>query len=207
MKKNHLILILSCVIVVIISSVFVLNIILTNLIDSTNIVCKGQKFASVDEAIKAMEMSELEANDTSLDYEPPHNVVYNFDYDNNTVVFYTYSNSNTSSYAVRILKHNDDGTLSFDSGFADFKLIEPNGNENYYYFTNIKTNKGNKSISFLYLPKDSDKDIYVDGIKSEKILVTAEDSEFYICYAISKQDTFLTNFLTPVADRHKIVVK
>ena len=205
MMKNHLLLILSCVIVVIISSVFVLNIILTNLIDSTNIVCKGQKFASVDEAIKAMEMSELEANDTSLDYEPPHNVVHNFDYDNNTVVFYTYSES--SSYAVRILKHNDDGTLSFDSGFADFQLNEPNGNENYYYFTNIKTNKGNKSISFLYLPKDSDKDIYVDGIKSEKILVTAEDSEFYICYAISKQDTFLTNFLTPVADRHKIVVK
>ena len=84
---------------------------------------------------------------------------------------------------------------------------EPKENENYYYFTNIKTSKGKKSISFLYLPQDSDKDIYVDGIKAEKILVSIKGHDFYICYAISNRDTFLSNLFTPIVNRHNIVVK
>ena len=108
---------------------------------------------------------------------------------------------------MRVLKHNDDGTLSFDSGFADFILSEPDGKENYYYFTNIHTSNGHKSISFLYLDKESKKDIYIDGIKAEKTLIKMEECEFYICYAISNRDTFLSNLFTPISNRHKIVVK
>jgi len=57
------------------------------------------------------------------------------------------------------------------------------------------------------LPQDSDKDIYVDGIKAEKILVSIKDHDFYICYAISNRDTFLSNLFTSIVDRHNIVVK
>ncbi|MBQ8683840.1 MAG: hypothetical protein IJ518_04935 [Clostridia bacterium] len=158
-----------------------------------------------------METSERKSNDTSLDYCPPYRLVHSFDYEENTIVFYSYcygfDGEESSSYAVRILKHNDDGTLSFDSGFADFYLSEPDGNENYYYFTNIQTSSGNKSISFLYLDKESKKDIYIDGIKAEKTLIKMEECEFYICYAISNRDTFLSNLFTPISNRHKIVVK
>lgn len=210
-KKHKAIIIAFIVVVLLISLVIGSNILLTNIIDSTNVVCKGQKFHSIEEAFKAMELSERESNDTSLDYCPPYEVKYSFDYDDNTIVFYSYCHEfdgeQSSSYAVRVLKHNDDGTLSFDSGFADFRLEEPVGNEDYYYYTNIKTDKGKKSISFLYLDKDADKDIYVDGNKSEKRLVFIDDREFYICYAISHRDTFLSNLFTPISNRHKIEIK
>lgn len=212
MKRNHIAIVAVCsAVILLICFVLGANALLTNLVDSSNTVCKGQKFSSAEEAIQAMETSERKSNDTSLDYCPPYNVVYTFDYEGNTIVFYSYcyrfDGEQSTSYAVSVLKHNDDGTLSFDSGFAKFILSEPDGSENYYYFTNIHTTKGNQSISFLYLPKDSEKCIYVDGIKAEKVLVSIENHEFYLCYAISNRDTFLSNLFTPISDRHKIEVK
>lgn len=209
MKKKYITVIVVTVLLICI--VIGANALLTNFIDDSNIVCKDQKFSSVEEAIQTMEAEERESNDTSLDYCPPYKLLYSFVYDENTIVFYScchsFDGEERASYAVRVLKQNDDGTLSFDSGFADFCLCEPDGNEEYYYFTNIKTSHGNKSISFLYLPKDSDKDIYVDGIKAEKILVSIENQEFYICYAVSNRDTFLSNLFTSISNRHKIVVE
>ena len=213
MKRKHIVIASVCSAVVLLLICFVVgaNALLTNFIENTNIVCKGQKFLLVEEAIQAMETSEREENDTSLDYRPPYKVLHTFDFESNTIVFYSYCDSidgkQSASYAVRVLKHNDDGTLSFDSGFADFLLSEPDGNENYYYFTNIHTSKGNKSISFLYLPKVSEKEIYVDGIKAEKVIVSMGNDEFYLCYAISNRDTFLSNLFTEISNRHKIEIK
>ena len=187
------------------------DILLTSFIESTNAVCEGEKFSSVEEALTVYEAEARETYDTSLDYCPPYKLVYSFDYDENTIIFYSfcgeYDCEQSSAYAVRILKKNDDGTVSFDSGFADFELNEPKGNENYYYFTNIETWNGKRSISFLYLPKDSNKEIYVDGIKAEKRLVSIEGSKFYICYAISDPDTFFSNWSTEISERHKIEIK
>lgn len=211
MKKYYAVIVLCIVVVLLVCVILGANALLTNFIEGTNLVCKGQKFSSAEDAIQAMEASERETNDTSLDYCPPYKLLYTFDYDENTIVFYSYCYSfdgdESTSYAVRVLKHNEDGTLSFDGGFADFHLSEPDGNENYYYFTSIETSKGKKSISFLYLPKDSDKETYVDGIKAEKILVSIKDHEFYICYVISNRDTFLSNLFTAISDRHKILIK
>lgn len=187
------------------------NLHLTEFIDNFNIVCAEQKFHSADEAVQGMEASKREQNDSYLDYCPPYEVVHAFECEENTIVLYSYCYSYdgviSESYAVRILKHNEDGTLSFDSGFADFYLNEPDGKQDYYYFTNINTTKGNKSISFLYLPKDSDKEIYVDGGKAEKILVSDGDNEFYLCFALTKKDTFLSDLFTPVSERHKVEVR
>ena len=211
MKKQHITIVVCSVVFLLVCFLLGANALLTNLVESSNTVCRGQKFSSAEEAIQAMEISERECNDTSLDYCPPYKVVHTFEYEENTIVFYSYCYSfdgePSTSYAVRVLKHNDDGTLSFDSGFADFVLSEPDGNENYYYFTNIHTSNGHKSISFLYLPKDTEKRIYIDGIKAEKVLVSVENREFYICYAISSRDTFLSNLFTSISDRHKIEIK
>ena len=211
MKKQHITIVVCSVVFLLVCFLLGGNALLTNLVESSNTVCRGQKFSSAEEAIQAMEISERECNDTSLDYCPPYKVVHTFEYEENTIVFYSYCYSfdgePSTSYAVRVLKHNDDGTLSFNSGFAVFVLSEPDGNENYYYFTNIHTSNGHKSISFLYLPKDTEKRIYVDGIKAEKVLVSVENREFYICYAISSRDTFLSNLFTSISDRHKIEIK
>lgn len=211
MKKKHIAVTIGIVIALLICGVWGVNELLTGLIESTNVECKGQSFSSPEEAILAMEVYERDKNDTSLDYCPPYKLLYTFDYEKNTIVFYSYCKNfdgeQSTSYAIRILKHNKDGTLSFDSGFADFILREPKENEDYYYFTDIKTSKGKKSISFLYLPKDSDKDIYVDGVKAEKISVSIKDQDFYICYAISNRDTFLSNVFIPVSERHQIEIK
>lgn len=215
MKKRHIIILIVCLaiflLVCLVCFVLGTNALLTSLTDSSNTVCRGQKFSSAEEAIQAMETSVRECNDTSLDYCPPYKVVHTFEYEKNTIVFYSYCYSLDgepgTSYAVRVLKHNDDGTLSFDGGFANFVLSEPDGNENYYYFTSIHTSNGHKSISFLYLPKDTEKCIYVDGIKAEKVLVSVENHEFYICYAISGRDTFLSNLFTSISDRHKVEVR
>ena len=148
------------------------NTLLTQFMENSNLVCNHQTFNSSEEAIQAMEANERENKDTSLDYCPPYEVLHTFDYEKNTIILYSYCYSfdgkQSNSYAIRILKHNTDGTLSFDSGFADFRLTEPVKHNDYYFFTNIQTPKGIKSISFLYLPKDSDKDVYVDGKKAEK---------------------------------------
>ena len=163
-RKSYNIITLCIFIILFIGGIWSVNNILTNFVEKTNIVCAGQKFASVDEAIFAMESYEREINDTDLDYCPPYKVIYSFNYEKNIIVLYSYCYSfdgkESSSYAIRILKLNEDGTLSFDSGFAEFYMTEPNGNENYYYFTNIKTTQSSKSISFLYLPKDSDKNVF-----------------------------------------------
>lgn len=210
MKKKRSIIIACIVISVLILSTVGTNLLLTHLIENINTVCKDQKFNSAEEAIQAMELNERENYDNSLDYCPPYELVYSFDYDDNTIVFYSYCNDfdgeKSKHYAVRILKHNKDNTLSFSGAFAKFLMNEPNGNEDYCYFTNIKTSKGYKSISFLYLPINSDKNIYVDGNKAEKIPVTINNEEFYICYAISGYDTFLSNLLTPRVEMHKIEV-
>ena len=212
MKKKHSIAILLATVAVILClSAFGLvwgaNILLTNLIDEINMVCVDQKFSTVEEAIQALEAVERDEYDGGLDCCPPYNAVYSFDYDKNTIVFFSYcytlDGKESDSYVVRILNHNDDGTLSFDSGFAYFYKVEPNGNENYYEFTNIDTDNGTQSISFFYLNKDSDKDIYVDGNKAEKKLVSIENNAFYICYAISEGDTFLSN----ICKRHKVEIK
>lgn len=204
MKHKTLIIISVCIIsiVLVFLSVKGVNSLLTELIEKSNIVCYGQKFTNAEDAVKAMENQAINNSD-SLDYLPPYNLKYTFEYDDNTIIFYEYNNSETS-YEVGILKHNDDGTLSFDNGCAELMLRETSTNDEYYYFTNINTSEGSKSISFLYLPEDSNKDVYIDGIKAEKELVSIDDREFYICYAVSDSDTFLSNLFTPISKRHTI---
>ena len=213
MKKKTAI-IIACVgltAVLLLGGVFCLDAILTRMVLDTNISCKNQRFSSAEEAFQAWEAEERELHDTSLDYCPPYRVLYSFEYDHNTIVVFSYCDSfdsyESSSYAVRILKKNADGTLSFDCGFADLKLMEPDeagNNYYYYYYTPIHTSKGMKTISFLYLDIDSEKDIWVDGHKAEKLPVSIDGREFTLCYAVSHRDSFLRNLLTPIDRRHSI---
>ena len=186
------------------------NLLLTGWIERSNTVCIGQYFSTVEEAMQAMEAEALREADSSSNCHPPYTVVYTFDYDKNTVVLYRYNDyfgEESADYGVRILRHHKDGTLSFTGGTADFPLQELAYDGNYYYFTNIRTAWRQKSLSLLYLSADSDRDIYVDGKKTEKVRLYVEGQQFYLCYGISNRDTFLSNLITPISNRHKIEIK
>ena len=76
MKKKHIAVIIGAVIVLFVCCIFGANALLTNLIESTNVVCKDQKFSSAEEALQAMEADEGKTNDSSLDYCPPYELLY-----------------------------------------------------------------------------------------------------------------------------------
>ena len=69
MKKKHIAVIIGAVIVLFVCCIFGANALLTNLIESTNVVCKDQKFSSAEEALQAMEADERKQKllDTSLE--------------------------------------------------------------------------------------------------------------------------------------------
>ena len=215
-KKQIFLCCISCLIsiLLIISCLIVgLNVVVPAIIDNLlSPPYEKEKYNSVEDAIYAMESYERELNDSSLDYCPPYEIKFKFNYEDNTFVVYSYcysfdGNPATNEYAIETFKHNKDGTVSFNDSFANFKSYENDVFLDYYYFTNIETNKGTKSICFLYLPKDSDKTIYYDGIETEKQLVSIDGTEFYICYAVSKKDTLISNMVTPISERHKVEIK
>lgn len=179
----------------------------TGLIDMTNEKCRGKSFSSVSDALKGME-DEVDPDDNSLDYSPPYNLLASFDYDEFIVVMYSYEEATPNCCAIRMLRKNNDGTLSFVGGFTDFYFNKPSSsNPNYYYYCHINTSRGVKTISFLYLPSDDSSDLYVDGVKAEKTKVNVNGEEFYVCAAISRRDTFLKNMFVPIANRHTITIK
>ena len=91
MKKKTITVITLCAAAILLLCIVMgANFLLTRLIESTSVVCRGQKFSSAEEAIQAMETSEREANDTSLGYCPPYELMYSFDYEDKTIVFYSY---------------------------------------------------------------------------------------------------------------------
>lgn len=116
-----------------------LDSLLTDWAATSDIVCRGQKFVSVKEAIQALEERERRIEDETLTTFPPYSVKHVMEYDDNMIVFYSYCDefdgSESSDYAVRILKENSDGTYSFDSGFADFYTEEFKEYMDYTFFT------------------------------------------------------------------------
>ena len=176
----------------------------------------GQRFSSEEEAIQALDESWRKHYDTSLDVCPPYKLKYSFDYDNRVIVFYSYCYDldgieSTGDYIVGVLKRHHDGTLSFVDGYAKFSLHEPESIENLNrwggFFTNIRTDEGKRSISLLYLERDSDKEIYVDGIKAERIPVSIDGREFDICYVISKPDFIFAQLFSPENCGHTVEIR
>ena len=202
-KALQVVLIISIPVVL----VFLINTALNGLIYRSNETCRGQSFASVEAAIAGME-NEVDPDDTSLDISPPYRLLASFDYDEFTVIMYSYEEASEDECAVKMLRKNDDGTLSFVGGFTQFHFSAPaNSNPEYCYYTNVKTSRGMKTVSFLYLPGDSTSDLYVDGNAAEKIKVSIDSEEFFVCAAMSEKDTLIKNILVPVSSRHPIVIK
>lgn len=202
-KALQVVLILAIPIVL----VFLINMALNGLIYRSNETCRGQSFASVEAAVAGME-SAVDSDDTSLDISPPYKLLASFDYDEFTVVMYSYEEASEDECAVKMLRKNDGGTLSFVGGFTQFHFSAPAGsNPEYCYYTNVKTSGGMKTVSFLYLPVDSASDLYVDGNAAEKIKLSIDGEEFFVCAAMSEKDTFIKNILVPVNSRHPIVIK
>ena len=178
--------------------------------DYLNTPLYGEKFASAEEAVRAYSDAELKKSDIDLDFCPPYELKFSFDYDNNTIAFLSYYTKHPSyggtnaeySYIVIVLEHNSDGTLNFTDSFAEFipKSFESVGTD-YYYYTKIKTNYGVKTICFLYQDRYSTYSIYFDGVKTEKIPVEIDGKSYYICYAVSDATD---NTSGKISERHSV---
>lgn len=179
------------------------NCVITDLIDKTNDICPGQSFSSVLDAVKGMN-DEIDPDDTSIDYTD-YRLLTSFEYGEFTAVMCSYREASEKECIIRLLQKNDDGTLSFVGGFTDFLFSPPDGeNMNYYYYTNVKTSHGKRTAAFLYLPADSEAEIFIDGHKAEKIPVQTDDKEFYVCAATLGRDTFLKALFVPIDKRHTV---
>lgn len=164
----------------------------------------NEKYTSPEEYVQAREKEEYERQDTSLDYCPPYELVYQFDYDNKTVILYSYHFSfdgvKSSSYAIEVLKHNKDNTYTPTGYFTELNkyLKYDDGYINRYESGgNIFTKWGTRNLMFVYLPGDSTKDVYIDGRKAKKIPVTIGDDSFYICYVFLPKHTLLRSKIKP----------
>ena len=176
-----------------------------------------KRFSSAEDAVEALDAYWRKNCDTSLDICPPYKLKYSFDCDDRVIIFYSYcykldGTESSIDYVVGVLKRHRDGSLSFVDGYAMFSLHEPESIENLNrwggFFTNIKTDEGKRSISLLYLERDSDKEIYVDGIKAERIPVSIDGREFDICFVISRPDTLFTFlFSHEDFDRHTVEIR
>jgi len=164
------------------------------------------RFSTAEEAIKGLDAFWRRNYDTSLDVCPPYELKYSFNCDDNVIVFYSYhyrldDNECALDYAVGVLKRHHDGTLSFVNGFAWLRLSEPKSTVDLDYLfrssTNIRTDEGKRLICLLYLERDSDKDIYVDGIKAERIPVSIDGREFDICYVLTRPYDVFAVLLSP----------
>ena len=172
---------------------------------------KEETFSDAEQALQAYEAYETKRNDINLDYCPPYELKYSFEAEENVDIIYSscrvHGGDKNDDYAVRVLRKTDDGKLAFDFGFCVLPKSPPVDENNYYWMT-IHTSNGKKSLGIFYLPKDDQRDIYFDGNKADKKLITVDDDAFYLCYAVSsKRDTTLKNLFTPISKRHKIEIK
>lgn len=169
-----------------------------------------KNYSSIEEAMEAMADYRRTKNDSSYDINPPYTVKHTLDYEDNTLVFYSYcldidTDVCESNLSVDILKHNKNGTYNFEGAGGEFLLYEITENSRCYCYAPIKTEKGTGNICFVYLPTDSNKTVYFDGVKTEKIMVADGEKEYYICYAVSyKKDSFIKNLFSDISDRHTI---
>ena len=59
-------------------------------IELSNTVCIDQRFESPQLAIEGMEKEQRDNYSIEIDYCPPYELVYSFEYQDNTIVFYSY---------------------------------------------------------------------------------------------------------------------
>ena len=197
MKKTSLPLKTVLVLFTVICLFFGLNEALTAFVENSNYVLTGQEFSSPEEAMNAWEEFERKEKNKSLDICPPYEIKYVLNLESNSLVIFSFcsnfDNLDSQSYAVKELNKNEEGLYTFGDGLFPFPLNEWSG-DNYIdnYSANIKTSQGEKSITVLYLSANSEKDIYIDNKKAEKIPVIIDGHECYICWALSRRETFLT---------------
>lgn len=170
----------------------------------------GEKFNSPQEALKAYEEYSMEHLKNPLDYNSPYNYIDTIYLGDKGIIIY---NKSDISYRVffSFIEKTKDNRWKFIKGYpmldVDLRYNEY-WQEGNYNFDNIVINNKKYAICFSYLPIDSDKEIYVDGVKSDKKLITIPNGEesfqVYLCYALSnKKDTIISNIKTEVKDRHK----
>ena len=188
------------------------NILFTNMVEETNKVCVDKSFDTIEEALGAYEVEVRNMNyldDEGQDVFPPFRLVYSFEYEGNIIVFFRYCTAldgeeRITNVGVRVLRKTESGKYYFDSGTAFFNCFE--GGSTFTSYTNIETSNGKKSLNLVYLDKDNQKDVYIDGIKATKVLVKIDEDEFYLCYGLTKKDTiFSLLFLNK--KRHIVTVK
>lgn len=212
MKRNLLtaaLLILTALLIV--WGVLRIDAALTVFVHNSNRVCRGETFATVEEAVRAMEQEARAEYDSSLDYCPPYEVKHTFECGGATILLLSYCDDYDGQVAehlaVQALRHDREGRLYFDGAFCQFRLSPWQGSANYYFFTDLMTDNGLRTLTLLYLPEGSTQEVYIDGTKAAKELVTIDGHEFLLCHALTAPDSFFRRMSTPVSQRRQVEIQ
>jgi hypothetical protein len=171
-------------------------------------------FDSPEAALSSYEKYQRQKANTSLDFSPPYIFVDKLKIDDKCMVIYKYAEGGDSNIAFMFLKEMGN-KWRFIDGFC---WLEANTDSDRYWQTgsynyeNVRIGWRKYAICFSWLPIDSEEDIYVDGVKSQKYRLTipTKESSYQIdlCYALSKRtDNLISNMYTERWNRHHYEVR
>lgn len=186
-----------------------------SLLDRTFAPLRGESFDTTESALIAYDEYETELNDIDLDFSPPYEYVDTIYIEDMAIIIYQYREGFRANIAMMVMEKKGDGRWAFTNGFC---YLDINTDGDKYWqdgarnYTNIIVSNKKYAICFSWLPIDSEKDIYVDGVKSDKVILNVsdgnEDIQIYLCYALSKKYDYLLGYLFSDNDgRHKYVLR
>jgi len=185
---------------------------LTIFVHNSNRVCRGEAFATVEEAVRAMEAEARAEYDSSLDFCPPYEVKHTFECGGATILLLSYCEDYDGQVAkhltVHALRHDSEGRLYFDGAFCLLRLSPWQSSDNHdYFFTSLMTDGGLRTLTLLCLPEGSTQEAYIDGVKAEQAPITIDGKNFTLCHALTAPDSFFRKLSTPVSQRRQVEIR
>lgn len=174
-----------------------------------------QSFNSVQEALQTYGDEVKRLNDIDYDVWLPYDIVFQQEFDDKIIVFYSYyyddseaQESKSPDYMVEEFKKNSDGSISFYD-FATFYWPEDESDLPFLSgrcFVNVNINGEKKIVEYYYLPIDSEQNVYVDGIKAEKMAIKDGEKEFNLCYIIRDRKSLMGELWDLIFGKFKVKV-
>ena len=178
----------------------------------------NERFGTTEEALEAYEAYVTyrlkTGKDTSLDCKPPYKYIDTIYIEDKGILIYT---DGSYDLTFSFLRKTKNDKWKFIEGYASLRVDLRNKDywgDSWRNTSSITIKNIQYTICFSYLPLNSEKEIYVDGIKSNKQIITfpngngENSNQVYLCYALSnKTDNFLSKLINKFDERHKYKVE